>query len=141
MKYEAKNYDHLLGTAGFSDNALKLHFTLYQGYVINTNKLLDTFSMLGKEGKTGTPEFAELKRRFGWEFNGMRLHEYYFGAMKKGGSELDMNSKLVAKMKEDFGSFDAWLAEFKATALSRGIGWSILYYDQLESRPPQPSGE
>ncbi|HLC48740.1 MAG TPA: Fe-Mn family superoxide dismutase [Candidatus Norongarragalinales archaeon] len=138
MKYEAKNYDHLLGTAGFSDNALKLHFTLYQGYVINTNKLLDTFSMLGKEGKTGTPEFAELKRRFGWEFNGMRLHEYYFGAMKKGGSEVDMNSKLVAKMKEDFGSFDAWLAEFKATALSRGIGWSILYYDQLERRLLNP---
>ncbi|MEK6953564.1 MAG: Fe-Mn family superoxide dismutase [Candidatus Micrarchaeota archaeon] len=132
MKYVAKNYDHLLGTAGFSDNALKLHFTLYQGYVNNTNKLLDAFSAMVKEGKTATPEFAELKRRFGWEFNGMRLHEYYFSGMKKGGSQLDMDSKLALKIKEDFGSFDAFLAEFKATATSRGIGWSMLYYDSQE---------
>ena len=30
----------------------------------------------GRQGST--PEFAELKRRLGWEFNGMRLHELYF---------------------------------------------------------------
>jgi Fe-Mn family superoxide dismutase len=76
MSYTAKDYAHLLGMAGFSDTLLKNHFTLYQGYVTNTNKVLETLNTMLKEGKQGTPEFAELKRRLGWEFNGMRLHEY-----------------------------------------------------------------
>jgi Fe-Mn family superoxide dismutase len=66
MPYEAKNFDHLLGTPGFSDQLLKNHFTLYQGDVTNTNKLADTLAQMLKEGKAGTPEYAELKRRFGW---------------------------------------------------------------------------
>src|SRR3990167_7825490 len=83
MTYTAQNFDHLLGLKGFSDQLLQNHFKLYQGYVTNTNKLLEAFAAMEKEGKTGTPEYAELKRRFGWEFNGMRLHELYFGNMKK----------------------------------------------------------
>ena len=78
MAYTAKDFGRLLGMEGFSETLLKNHFTLYQGYVTNTNKLNDTLGQMSKDGKAGTPEFAELKRRFGWEFNGMRLHEYYF---------------------------------------------------------------
>ena len=81
--YTPKNFDSLLGTPGFSDQLLKNHFTLYQGYVTNVNKLSDELRELGKVGKTGTPSWAELKRRFGWEWNGMRLHELYFGNMAK----------------------------------------------------------
>ncbi|MBI4709816.1 MAG: superoxide dismutase, partial [Nitrospirae bacterium] len=78
MPYTARDYTKLIGTEGFSDTLLKNHFNLYQGYVTNTNKVMDTLEQMLNEGKTGTPEFAELKRRLGWEFNGMRLHEYYF---------------------------------------------------------------
>ena len=78
MPYNAKDYSKLIGTQGFSETLLKNHFTLYQGYVTNTNKLADTLAQMLKEGKTTAPEYAELKRRFGWEFDGMRLHEYYF---------------------------------------------------------------
>ena len=78
MTYTAKDYARLIGMAGFSEALLKNHFTLYQGYVTNTNKVLDILEQMLKEGKAATPEFAELKRRLGWEFNGMRLHEYYF---------------------------------------------------------------
>ena len=78
MTYTAKDFSFLLGMKGFSDTLLKNHFTLYQGYVTNTNKVLDLLAALLKDGKEGTPEFAELKRRLGWEFNGMRLHELYF---------------------------------------------------------------
>jgi len=60
MSYVAKNFDSLLGTKGFSDQLLKNHFTLYQGYVTNTKKLADVLSALGKEGKTGTPEYSEV---------------------------------------------------------------------------------
>ena len=65
MEYKAKNFDNLLGTTGFSDKLLKNHFTLYNGYVTNTNKLSETLLNLLKENKTTTIEFAEIKRRFG----------------------------------------------------------------------------
>ena len=129
MAYESKNFDNLLGTKGFSDTLLKNHFILYQGYVANTNKLLDLMMSMVKEGKASTPEFAELKRRFGWEFNGMRLHELYFGNMNKGNSKLDEKSKLFKKIEKQFGSYENWLSAFKSIGAMRGIGWVILYYD------------
>lgn len=134
MTYEAKTFDYLLGLTGFSDQLLKNHFTLYQGYVTNTNKLNDALSAMAKEGKAATPEFAELKRRFGWEFNGMRLHELYFGNMKKESFSLSSASALRQKIVKDFSSLEAWEAEFRATAAMRGIGWVILYYDQQSDK-------
>ena len=97
--YQAKNFDHLLGTPGFSDQLLKNHFTLYQGYVTNSNKLIEEIQALIKEGKIGTPQYAELKRRFGWEFNGMRLHEYYFENMTKNKVELNKDSAFYKKIQ------------------------------------------
>src|SRR5512142_3190058 len=113
MPYAAKDYSKLVGMEGFSETLLKNHFTLYQGYVSNTNKVLDTLDQLTKDGKTATPEFAELKRRLGWEFNGMRLHEYYFENL--GGKGPDRNDKAAKKIAESFGSFDAWEKDFRAT--------------------------
>ncbi len=129
MKYQAINYEKLLGAEGFSNQLLTNHFTLYNGYVTNTNKLMEEFAELEKQGKAATPQYAELKRRFGWEFDGMRLHELYFGNMVKGGLALDKSSKLCAKIAEDFGSFENWEKLFKAVGAMRGIGWTALYYD------------
>jgi Fe-Mn family superoxide dismutase len=134
MTYEAKNFESLLGTKGLSDQLLKNHFTLYQGYVTNTNKVADALAAMAKDGKTATPEYAELKRRFGWEFNGMRLHEYYFENIVKDGKAIDKNSNLYRKIVSEFGSYENWEKDFKATGAMRGIGWVILYYDPLEGR-------
>src|SRR3970040_1862082 len=101
--YEAKNFDHLLGTPGFSDTLLKNHFTLYQGYVANTNKLAD----LLKTAEPGTPTYSEIRRRFGWEWNGMRLHELYFGNMKNGGSALG-DGELKKVFEYLWGSVENW---------------------------------
>jgi Fe-Mn family superoxide dismutase len=144
MQYEPKNYDHLLGLQGFSDTLLKNHFTLYQGYVTNTNKLADAMAAMIKDGKQATLEFAELKRRFGWEFNGMRLHELYFGNLSptksasmlgsqqtsdiaKGGKAIPESVK--KQVVKDFGSYENWEKEMKAICAMRGIGWGVLYYD------------
>ncbi|MFH0738027.1 MAG: Fe-Mn family superoxide dismutase [Candidatus Micrarchaeota archaeon] len=135
MAYEAKNFDGLLGMAGFSDTLLKNHLTLYQGYVANTNKAADTLSAMIKEGRGGTPEYAEIKRRFGWEFDGMRLHELYFGNLAKGGRKADPRSALSKKISDSFGSLEAWEKDFRATGAMRGIGWVVLYYDVGAKRP------
>ena len=133
MPYTAKDYSKLIGMEGFSETLLKNHFTLYQGYVTNTNKVLDTLDQMLKEGKTGVPEFAELKRRLGWEFNGMRLHEYYFENLGgKGG--INKGGKLAKKMAEDFGSYEAWEKDFKAVGTMRGIGWVALYQDTANGK-------
>jgi Fe-Mn family superoxide dismutase len=129
MTYSEQNFEHLLGTAGFSDQLLKNHFKLYAGYVANTNKLLEKMMALVKEGNTATPEFAELKRRFGWEFNGMRLHELYFGNMSKTKKILSESSPLYRKMVEVFGSGELCEKAFVATGSLRGIGWVVTSYD------------
>ncbi len=133
MTYAAKDYAQLIGMPGFSETLLKNHFTLYQGYVTNTNKLLDILDQMLKEGKTATPEFAELKRRLGWEFNGMRLHELYFENLG-GKAPIDAGGKLARKLTECFGSVQAWETEFKATGSMRGIGWAVLYQDPASGR-------
>lgn len=133
MTYSAKDYARLIGMQGFSESLLQNHFTLYQGYVTNTNKLLDALALLLNEGKTAVPEFAELKRRLGWEFNGMRLHELYFDALGGDGS-VDANSRLAQKKISEFGSIEAWMRDFKAVGAMRGIGWAILYQDNNTGR-------
>jgi len=133
MAYEAKDYTHLIGMEGFSETLLRNHFTLYQGYVTNTNRLLDLLGSMAKEGKFATPEYAELKRRMGFEFDGMRLHEYYFENLG-GKGDLSQSSKLRDKLSGDFGSYEAWEADFKGTGTMRGIGWAILYQDNVTGR-------
>lgn len=127
--YEPQNFNHLLGTNGFSDEMLQNHFKLYEGYVNNINKLGAKINSLIEEDNASTPEYGELKRRLGWEFNGMRLHELYFSNMSKESVEMDKESEIAKKIDEDFGSYEKWEKDFKATGSMRGIGWVILYYD------------
>ncbi len=133
MSYTAKDYSQLIGTPGFSETLLKNHFTLYQGYVTNTNKVLDILAAMLKEGKTATPEFAEIKRRLGWEFNGMRLHELYF-ENTGGRAALDPSGPLAKRLAAEFGSLELWEKDFKATGAMRGIGWVVLYHDPAAGR-------
>lgn len=127
--YEPKDFSHLLGLAGFSDALLNNHFTLYQGYVKNTNVLVEKFKTL----EPGSPEFAELHRRFGWEWNGMRLHELYFENMVKGGVNL---SERILKQKIDatWGSVENWQKDFIGQGAMRGIGWVILVHDKKDGK-------
>ena len=133
MAYEAKDYTRLIGMEGFSETLLRNHFTLYQGYITNTNKLLDTLGQMAKDGKIGTPEYSELKRRMGFEWDGMRLHEYYFENLG-GKGDLGQSSRLRDKVAQEFGSYEAWEADFRGTGAMRGIGWAILYQDNVGGR-------
>ncbi|WP_312421599.1 superoxide dismutase [Anaerospora hongkongensis] len=133
MVYKVKDYSHLLGMEGFSNRLLKNHFTLYEGYVKNTNLLLSTLEELIAEGKGSTPEYAELKRRLGWEYDGMRLHEYYFANLG-GNGEVDDECHLVERIEANFGSLALWQADFIATGMMRGVGWAVLYRDNATGR-------
>lgn len=128
--YEAQKFDQLIGIEGLSEELLQAHFGLYEGYVKNTNLVLDEL----KKVEAGTPEFAELKRRFGWEFDGMRMHEYYFANLMKGGSELEDGMELRTQIEKDFGNVENWEKDFRSTLAMRGIGWVVLSYDKEAGR-------
>ncbi len=130
MSYAPRDYARLLGTPGFSETLLKNHFTLYQGYVTNTNRILDTLAAALREGSAAPPppEHAELRRRLGWEFNGMRLHELYFENLG-GARPLSAFPAIEKRIAAAFGSAAGWEKDFRAAATMRGIGWVVLYQD------------
>jgi superoxide dismutase, Fe-Mn family len=128
--YAEKDFKHLKGLNGISDETLEIHLALYSGYVKNTNLLNEKVIELTEQGKSGTPEYAELKRRYGFEYNGMRLHEYYFGNLKAGGTgELKDSGSLGKKIQEVYSSIDVWKNDFMKVGNMRGVGWAILFQD------------
>lgn len=128
QEYQPKNYDHLLGMPGFNNDLLKMHFKLYEGYVRNLNLLLENLTDYSTDSPISLYSFGALKRRIGWEFDGMRLHELYFGNLG-GKTPLSKESPLYAAVSQQFGSFERWKKDFITTAMTRGIGWVILYRD------------
>ena len=126
--YSPKDFSYLLSMKDFDASLLKMHFTLYEGYVKNCNLLQKLLSELAKKEELSAYEYGAFKRRFGWEFDGMRLHELYFSNLG-GRGILPKKSSLYKAITAQFGSFEAWRKEFAATGLIRGIGWVILYLD------------
>jgi Fe-Mn family superoxide dismutase len=127
--YKAKQFK-LSGLDGISDETLKMHFGLYEGYVKNTNLLMDEISeMIRKKQASGqNPAYAELTRRLGFEFGGMVLHEYYFENLAPKGKGKP-SGELKRVLEESFEGFDNWQMAFSAVGEMRGVGWAILYQD------------
>lgn len=119
----SKNFDKLIKMNGLSEVTIKNHVTLYNGYVSNVNKILDLMKM----EPVGTPKYNELKRRFGWEYNGAKLHELYFENISN--KNLTPSKNFVDKITNCFGSYEKWLEDFKSTGLIRGVGWVLLVKD------------
>ena len=134
QSYTPKKFD-LSSLQGISDNTLAVHFGLYEGYVKNTNLLNEQIAGLIQSGNAAgaNPGFAELTRRLGFEYNGMVLHEYYFGNMTKtaGGNA---SSAIQDAVGGTFGDFDTWKKEFSAVGAMRGVGWAIAYFDPHTGR-------
>lgn len=116
---------------GISAKNIEEHLKLYQGYVKHANLILDHISELSKDSDKFAYELGEIQRRFSFEFNGMRNHEYYFSSLEGGAQGVNKDGELYKVIEHVYGSFDAWLARFKAISLTRGIGWAMLYYDPV----------
>jgi Fe-Mn family superoxide dismutase len=115
--------------AGLNKDLMEQHYKLYTGYVTNTNKANTELAQMMADGKADAFDFAEIRRRLGFEYNGMRMHEYYFSQMKTGGSLPDL--KLRGSIENVWGTWDNWAADFVRTGMMRGIGWAVLYQDPL----------
>ena len=114
---------------GISQKSIEEHLKLYAGYVKHANLVLEKIKELKQDAERNAYALAEINRRFGFEFNGMRNHEVYFRGLEGGSTALTTSGSLSRAIAERWGSFENWLAEFKAIALTRGIGWAMLYFD------------
>jgi Fe-Mn family superoxide dismutase len=133
-EYGPKSFNQLIGLPGFSEESVRAHVSLYREYVDNTNLLAELMRESLKVGTSGTIEWAAMKRRFAWEFNGMRLHEQYFGNMTPTPKPLNPDSRLYRKIEEDYGRYELWEQGFIGTGSLRGVGWVLLVFDAPTGR-------
>ena len=119
---------------GISSKNVEEHLKLYAGYVKNANLILEKTEELKKDSDKNAYVLGEIVRRFGFEYNGMRNHEVYFSSFEGGSKAITDSSSLKKMIAETWGSFEAWTSEFKVLALTRGIGWAMLYYDRKDGR-------
>ncbi len=135
--YPVKSFP-LSGLTGISDKTLEMHFKLYEGYVKETNRLsarIAEFLADGSVDHEEMPAYAEITRRLGFEYNGMVLHELYFGNMRRhGGGEPSPRSPLREAVETHFGSWDLWKTDFVSIGKMRGVGWAICYQNPETGR-------
>jgi Fe-Mn family superoxide dismutase len=121
---------------GISQKSIDEHMKLYQGYVKHANLIIEKIAELSKDpasAEANTYAINEMQRRFGFEFDGMKNHEYYFEQFE-GEKPPIQDGALLAAINEEWGSFDAWLTRFKTIGMTRGIGWAMLCYDKANAR-------
>lgn len=131
MTFEEQKFN-IPALKGISAKTIEEHLKLYAGYVKHANLILEKipeYRGYAKEDAFAPYAVGEIQRRFSFEFNGMRNHEAYFRSFEGGSTPLTANGPLQKALEKNWGSFEIWLAEFKSLALTRGIGWAMLYYD------------
>ncbi len=129
MSYAVRKFD-IPDLKGLSKKQIDVHLALYEGYVKHVNLILDTVKRLREEdAEKNAFVMNELRRRLSFEFDGMRMHEYYFEQFEKGAEVPDDKSPLRDAVAEKYGSWEGFIAHIKEVAGTRGIGWVIVYYD------------
>lgn len=130
MIYTAKTFD-LPSLTGLSEKQIKVHLALYEGYVKHVNLIAEKLKAV-REGTLELDPYlvAELRRRFAFEFDGMRMHEYYFDQLCNAQAS-DESSALSKAAAEKYGSGENFIAHIKEVAGTRGIGWVVVYYDPI----------
>ena len=127
MKYEALTFN-IPELTNISKETVDLHLGLYQGYVKHVNLINDKIDAYSHDLEANSYAIAEMQRRLGFEFGGMRNHEYYF-AQFEGGPSLLPECTLRNKIETGWGSLEAWQNRFTQIAMTRGVGWAMLYHD------------
>ena len=121
---------------GISEKQLEVHIGLYKGYVKHINILREQIADLSKQDAEKYAFAIEsARRRLGFEFNGMRMHELYFEQWEGGATDTPQENALATAVAEKYGNWDAFIAHFTSTAMSRGSGWTTLGWDKKAQQP------
>lgn len=127
MTYEPLTFT-LPELEGISQETIDEHLKLYQGYVNHVNTIREKIDAYLNDAEGNKYAIAEMQRRLGFEFGGMRNHEYYFSQFEGGPHPLPEGA-LLDKINFQWGSYENWIERFRQVALTRGVGWAMLYHD------------
>lgn len=129
MTYSARTFD-LPELPGISKDQIAVHIKLYEGYVKHTNLIMERIAALREDGtEESTFTMNELRRRFGFEFDGMRMHEYYFEQFEGGAHAPTAETPIIDAANDKYGSWEKFVSHLKEVAGTRGIGWVVVYFD------------
>ncbi len=127
MHYTPLSFE--IGTLdGISSETIEEHIGLYNGYVKHVNLIAEKIAAYNHDPENNSYAISEMQRRLGFEFGGMRNHEYYFTQLE-GGAKALPEGKLRELIERQWGSVEAWKARFEKIAMTRGVGWAMLYHD------------
>jgi Fe-Mn family superoxide dismutase len=129
QKFEEKKFN-IGELKGISAKNIEEHLKLYAGYVKNANLIFDKIAEYMGDPEKNSYVISELQRRYSFEFNGIKNHEYYFKSLEGGSKSLPENSALKKAIEKEAGAFEPWLEAFKMLAMTRGVGWAVLGYDK-----------
>ena len=129
MTYTARTFE-LPELKGLSKKQIDVHLSLYAGYVKHTNLIMEKIEKLREENAEDNAFLmGELRRRLGFEFDGMRMHEYYFEQLEGGAQAEDSSNPLADAVTQKYGSWEKFITHVKEVTGTRGIGWTIVYFD------------
>ncbi|MEX0652125.1 MAG: Fe-Mn family superoxide dismutase [Candidatus Paceibacterota bacterium] len=134
MEYTEQQFN-LPTLEGISEAQVKVHLGLYAGYVKHVNLVREKIAELESDTEKNAYLITELRRRFSFEFDGMRMHEYYFEGLEDGAQKPTEESPLITALIQKYGTYAGFLTHFKSVGMSRGIGWTVLYFDPKGNTP------
>ncbi|MFZ1019530.1 MAG: Fe-Mn family superoxide dismutase [Minisyncoccia bacterium] len=140
QKFEEQKFNLPTGEAGIvqlkgiSAKNIEEHLKLYSGYVKNANAVVEKISEFSQDSEKNMYLLGELFRRFSFEYNGMRNHEVYFASLSGGAKPMTEKSELRKMLVETCGSVEIFVTGFKNIAMTRGVGWAVLWYDKKDKR-------
>lgn len=125
--YETKTFS-IPTLTGISERTITEHLGLYAGYVKHVNHIHTEMGTVA-DGYAK----AEMQRRLGFEFGGMRNHEYYFTQLEGGAKEIPEGT-FKSLIETQFGSTDDFVTYFRNIAMTRGVGWAMAYIDRQKNQ-------
>ncbi len=119
---------------GISAKTIEEHLKLYAGYVKNANLIGQKLGeMMQEDAEKFSYAMTETSRRFSFEYNGIRNHEIYFDSLSGGPVPIAEDSELKKEIDATWG-WDVFMQIFKQIAMTRGVGWAMLYWDRKAKR-------
>ncbi len=113
---------------GISRETIDEHIGLYNGYVKHANLIREKIEAYSNDPENNNYAIGEMQRRLGFEFGGMRNHEYYFTQFE-GGAKTLPEGKLKELIERQWNTVESWMTRFEKIAMTRGVGWAMMYHD------------
>jgi len=126
--YHAKTFT-IPAMEGISERTITEHLGLYAGYVKHVNLIHEKIASYKQEHEANGYAMAEMQRRLGFEFGGMRNHEYYFTQFQGGATDIPEGDFLTL-IQAQFGTTDDFIAHVRNITMTRGVGWAMVYIDR-----------